>query len=172
MFVEYSLDEIEQLLNAESMPKKKIVSKRTLQSESSEPRIAPQPKPSNGSINIKQLAQKCDVKKYKSGHKLYNKGDKITEMYLILQGKISIVLDGKAIKSLGAGDLVGEAACISGKQTDESAEFSTDGIAILVKKDNLQEVISLEPALGYKLLDLLGRYIQQLLNEIEILKNI
>ncbi|MEY4504580.1 MAG: Cyclic nucleotide-binding domain [Pseudomonadota bacterium] len=180
MYIEYSNEEIEEFFIAERAPKTKILAPhRQVAPQPNAPQSSTQPvqpkpvvkKLDTKGIDIKHLAQTCSVKRFPIGSKLFKPGEEVTQMHIVVQGKVSIILNGEVVKSLGVGDLVGETALLSGTPCSESAEFATDGIALLVKKNDIQSAISIDPALGYKLLETLGAYIQKLLGEIEILKN-
>lgn len=167
MFVEYSVAELEELINVEKMPKIRIVSgKRTvIQQGTAENAIN-----LGKNINVKLLAQSFKAKRHASGSNVFKKGEEITEMHIIVQGKVSIKLDGEIVKSLSSGDLLGEKEMLGDCKTKCDADFSTDGVTIVIKKNEVQNAIALDPVLAYKIIGILGGYINQLQNQLEKIK--
>jgi CRP-like cAMP-binding protein len=177
MFVDYSIGEIEELKLAEAQPKTRILApaKKLLDNPNAPKSVTPQPKPQTPAeqilkIDMKKLAQICPLKRYTTGMKLYSEGENIKDMFVIVQGKVLITVDGMMMNSLESGDLVGEISFINNTSNNETAEFLTDGVALSISRDNYASAIIAEPALAHKLLNALSVYIQRLLAELEAAK--
>ena len=76
---------------------------------------------------ISQLTDEVDVP---NGYTLMRQGDLAREFFMIVDGKVRIERDGKAVNTLGPGDYLGEIALLSeGRRT---ATAVTDGPARLL----------------------------------------
>jgi CRP-like cAMP-binding protein len=54
------------------------------------------------------------IKKLKAGHTLIHQGEDSSEMYLLLDGVVSVVVDDATVAELGPGAVLGERATVEG----------------------------------------------------------
>ena len=66
------------------------------------------------SLSIMQAGKKPKIQKLKAGKTLTEQGEASTEMYMLLDGILSVEVDGNALADLGPGAVLGERAILEG----------------------------------------------------------
>lgn len=66
------------------------------------------------SLQIMRGGRKPKLRKVQEGARLTTQGDRSTEMYLLLDGVLSVEVDGDAVAEVGPGTLLGERAVLEG----------------------------------------------------------
>jgi len=61
---------------------------------------------------LAQLAQKLVVLDVEAGQTIFSQGDEAKEFFIIFNGMVEIIIDGRKIRTLGMGDYVGERALL------------------------------------------------------------
>lgn len=119
------------------------------------------------------LATFSDVKRFASGAVLFHEGDPGEEMYVVLDGRVMIskFIPGggeEALAILERGDFFGEMSLIDGQPRSADAK-AHDGAATVIAFDEktLTEVLSMDPAVALKFMQLLCRLICKRLREID-----
>jgi CRP-like cAMP-binding protein len=64
-------------------------------------------------MDIRQLFDSAEnIEVYSPGDVIFNAGDEAHHMYVLLEGEIELLVDGKVVGSSRAGDLLGEMAIV------------------------------------------------------------
>jgi len=69
------------------------------------------------SVSIMRNGEKPAIRKVKVGRNLVEQGDEATEMYLLLDGVLSVDVDDEIVAELGPGAVIGERAILEGRRT-------------------------------------------------------
>jgi flavin reductase (DIM6/NTAB) family NADH-FMN oxidoreductase RutF len=89
---------------------------------------------------------------YPDGETIYGVGDPGDELFLILEGQVSVRRGGRQVAAFGPGELVGEIAVLDGRP--RSADVVADGPVrcLTVPRDALREAMEAEPQVAWELL--------------------
>ncbi|HKZ53171.1 MAG TPA: Crp/Fnr family transcriptional regulator [Candidatus Acidoferrales bacterium] len=77
--------------------------------------------------------------------RLFNQGDRGDRMYFIEQGEIALSKDGREFKALGAGDVLGEIALLTGAPRTARAVARRQTVAIEVLKEDFDRIRKASP---------------------------
>jgi CRP/FNR family cyclic AMP-dependent transcriptional regulator len=108
---------------------------------------------------IGQLADEVDVP---SGYNLMRQGEFAKEFFLVVEGRVRIERDGKAINTLGPGEFLGEIALIDhGRRT---ATAVTDGPAklLVITEQGFHSLLDDSPAIRIELMSALAARVRHL----------
>lgn len=81
------------------------------------------------------------------GEVLFNQGDRGDRLYFIAQGEIELYRDGVFFKTLGAGEVLGEIALLTGVPRTAQAVARTQSLAIELLKEDFDRIRKLSPEL-------------------------
>lgn len=103
-----------------------------------------------GDGELRKVARLFTQKLYRPGERIFNKGDKGDEAYIVMRGEIDICLsvDSKPIATIGNGQIFGEQAFLDGAPRTAMAIASQPSILLVVKRDAFNELVQREPHLG------------------------
>ena len=74
---------------------------------------------------IRTAANRFDDSTYLAGHGVLTEGLSGPDFFIILEGEADVIVDGKVIHHLGAGDFFGEVAALDGKQRTATIKATT-----------------------------------------------
>ncbi|MBI3398532.1 MAG: Crp/Fnr family transcriptional regulator [Deltaproteobacteria bacterium] len=122
-----------------------------------------------GSLNaqdIKTLAKMGEKKHWLKGHQIISEGEEGTALYLILSGKVKVVLygeDGREIvlSIMKDGDVFGEMALFDGEPRSASVEAIEDTECFIIQGNDLLEYIKVHPAVALNFLSHLSRRLRE-----------
>lgn len=103
-----------------------------------------------GDGELRKIARLFTQKLYRPGERIFNKGDKGEEAYIVMRGKVDICLseDSRPIASIGNGQIFGEQAFLDGAPRTAMAIASQASILLVVQRDAFYELVQREPHLG------------------------
>jgi len=78
------------------------------------------------SVTIMSGGKKPEIRSLKKGKCLINQGDPGAELFLLLDGMLSVVIDGESVAEVGPGAILGEGAVLDGGFRSASLEAMTD----------------------------------------------
>ena len=108
---------------------------------------------------LERLAGACSHRSFEAGAEIFRRGDPCTEMYLILDGEVSVYIEGRSdpIGTVRAGECLGEISVLTGGEHSATARAATQvEVGVLTKKD-LQSLVRLRPGIGVVLYRNLAR---------------
>lgn len=121
---------------------------------------------------LEHLANHATTVSFAAGENLIEEGKAVETLFLIVEGKIRVTTNafGKIVdlKTMGAGDYVGEVSLLSGKMATASVQAESPTQAVAIGKDALLDVIdndetlrkSLEHITLARAKDTLGKVLQ------------
>ena len=101
-----------------------------------------------------------------TGQLLFDEGDEEASLFVLVEGEVTISVQGQELKRLGPGDLLGEPSTLDGGPSMEQARAESDIIALELKREPLIELMSQAPAFSIGLSQLLVERIRRLQEEI------
>jgi hypothetical protein len=108
---------------------------------------------------LQRLAGACSHGSFEAGAEIFRHGGPCTEMYLILDGEVSVYIEGRRdpIGTVRAGECLGEISVLTGGEHSATARAATRvEVGVLTKKD-LQSLVRLRPGIGVVLYRNLAR---------------
>ncbi len=94
------------------------------------------------STHIMRDGKKPKIRKLPEGESLVNQGDPGTDLFLLLDGVLSVEVDGKAVAELGPGSILGERALIeSGNRTSTLRARTPAKVAIASASEIKREAL-------------------------------
>jgi hypothetical protein len=108
---------------------------------------------------LERLAGACSHASFEAGAEIFRRGGKCTEMYLILDGEVSVCVEGRSnpIGTVRAGECLGEISVLTGGEHSATTRAATHvEVGVLTKKD-LQSLVRLRPGIGVVLYRNLAR---------------
>lgn len=99
---------------------------------------------------VLRLAGACGHATYAEGETIFHEGDPCSDMFLILDGKVEIRMEGCAepVGTVSAGEVLGEVAALTGGDHSATAIAVTDVDAGVLSKTDLNSVVRLRPGIG------------------------
>jgi CRP-like cAMP-binding protein len=79
-------------------------------------------------------------------------GEAGNTMYVVVQGEVGVVVDGKEVAVLGEGEHFGEIALVDNQPRSASVVARGFGMLLAIDRDALREFCMMEPALGNMML--------------------
>ena len=74
---------------------------------------------------IRKAAERFDDSTYLAGHGVLTEGLSGPDFFIILEGEADVIIDGKVVHHLHAGDFFGEVAALDGKQRTASVKATS-----------------------------------------------
>lgn len=106
---------------------------------------------------LSKLMSVMNIVHYDAGETVIQEGSTSNQLYIVLEGKLSISRGKKEIRVLGSGDHVGEMALLSDQPRSATAITTEPTRLLMVERDDLFKLMREEPVIGVKLLWNLSR---------------
>jgi CRP/FNR family transcriptional regulator, cyclic AMP receptor protein len=107
------------------------------------------------------------------GEILFREGDPATEVFLLHSGRVRLLkrvrMVERSLSVLRAGDLFGEGALLAGAARSSTAVALSDGVALVLDRVALRQIIERFPSLSERILTQLVRRLQDAEDQIEVL---
>lgn len=107
------------------------------------------------------------------GEILFREGDPSTEAFMLHSGRVRLLkrvrMVERSLSVLHAGDLFGEAALLDGVARSSTAVALSDGIALVLDRPALRQIVERFPALSERILTQLVRRLRDAEDQIEVL---
>lgn len=106
---------------------------------------------------LNSLNSLCEIKRFMAGDVVFKEGDKSSELYIVIEGKIQIVksVSGSGMKILAVlehGGIFGEGALLSDKERGASAQALADSSLCVLKREDFEKFLKQNPAYAAGLL--------------------
>ena len=92
-----------------------------------------------------------------AGRVLCEQGQHGEELFVIIQGEVSIAIDGKEVATLGPGDFFGEMALIDGGVRIASATAVTETGVLVLSRPEFRTLLSDVPEVAVVILEAVGK---------------
>jgi len=103
-----------------------------------------------GDGELRKIARLFTQKLYRPGEKVFNKGDQGNEAFVMMRGKIDILLEegSQPVASLTDGQIFGEQSSLDGSARVALAQADKPSILLVVQRSNFNDLVQREPHLG------------------------
>jgi len=108
---------------------------------------------------VSRLAASCQHTVFEQGAEVFRQGEPCEEMYLLLEGEVSIHIAGRdqPVGTVRAGECLGEISVLTGGEHSATARAVTPVEAGVLTKKDLQSLVRLRPGIGVVLYRNLAR---------------
>ena len=127
-------------------------------------------------VDIEALKELGAIRRYNVDDYIFKEGDTGSEMYIVLSGKVQIVINSFSdyplkLSELGPGEFFGEMSILEELPRSASAIAIKDTILISINKFRFQAFISKQPTLAYKIMKGLSTRVRSLNDEMAKLRS-
>jgi CRP-like cAMP-binding protein len=102
------------------------------------------------SVHIMREGKKPEIRKLKAGDTLIDQGDPGSEMFLLLDGVLSVEVDGDAVAEVGPGSILGERALIEDGTRTSTLRATTPITVAVAAAPDIQPAVLEELATGHR----------------------
>ena len=102
--------------------------------------------------SLEQKLERSTTMRYLAGSPIMNEGDAGTSMYIVLDGLVSISINGKMVERLVAGGTFGEMALVDQSLRTASAVAETESALLAFNRATLIALVQAEPTVGLTML--------------------
>jgi CRP-like cAMP-binding protein len=92
--------------------------------------------------------ERATVVRFDEGRKIMNEGNPGSTMYIVLEGRVTIAINGKIVEKLVPGGVFGEMALVDQSPRTASAVARTDCTLLSINRDALVALVKSDPAIG------------------------
>jgi CRP-like cAMP-binding protein len=115
----------------------------------------------------KKLAAYGSVRKYVGGDIIVREGDGGDEMFIILQGKVTIEVGDITVGEMGSGDFFGEMSLIDNAPRSATVTAAELTLLFAINDKNFERIISWEPVIAIRIMKSLSKRVRELNQEIK-----
>ncbi len=98
-----------------------------------------------------------EVEAVRAGENLFTEGDYGNSMYLVKSGSIDVMVGGKLLATVGAGEVLGEMALIDQPRRSATAVASTDSELICINERRFLQMVEKQPVFALAVLETICR---------------
>lgn len=113
--------------------------------------------------DIKKLAEIADEKSYVAGSQIFSEGSDGDALYIVKSGTVRVIKRGQEedeeISRMGPGQHFGEMAIIENDKRSATIDAQENTDLIRLKRDEFENLLSQDDALGYRVYRALARYL-------------
>jgi serine phosphatase RsbU (regulator of sigma subunit) len=118
--------------------------------------------------------QHLDLLSYSDDHQLlpagqviFKEGDPGREMFVVLEGEISVTVDGREIDHLSAGSILGEMALVDERPRSATAAAATDCRLLVLDQERFTRLIQKSPDFAVRVMRIMSSRLRRLM-EVEV----
>jgi CRP/FNR family transcriptional regulator, cyclic AMP receptor protein len=113
---------------------------------------------------IQLLRNEKDVIPYAAGQTIFKDGDPGDAMYVVLEGTVEIVHNGKWIEDVSDGSIFGEMALIDDQPRSASAIAKTDAQLARVNQQRFEFLVQYSPFFAIEVMRIMAKRLRQRIN--------
>ena len=102
-----------------------------------------------------------------AGHVIFEEGDPDAEMFVIVEGEVSITVDGRVIDHLYAGTILGEMALVDERPRSATASAATDCRLLVLDQERFARLIQRSPDFALEVMRTMSTRLRRLM-EVEV----
>ncbi len=102
--------------------------------------------------SLEQKLERATTVHYDAGKAIMNQGDAGTSMYIVLDGRVTISINGRVVENITSGGTFGEMALIDQSPRTASAIAETECALLAINRAALIALVKAEPAVGITML--------------------
>lgn len=95
-----------------------------------------------------RLASACDVVEFEASQALWRHGEPADALFILIEGEVALRQGGHRLGALGAGEVLGEVAALTGAPHSVDVLATTDLVAARLDRANLRRIARQRPDIG------------------------
>jgi CRP/FNR family cyclic AMP-dependent transcriptional regulator len=103
-----------------------------------------------------------DFEAYSAGQPIFTTGQSGDSMYVVKEGEIEIVINGKVIDTVGPGGILGEMALIDKRPRSATAIAKTDCKLVSVNEQRFQRLVQQTPHFALQVMKIMAQRLRQM----------
>ena len=115
-----------------------------------------------GEEDLRLLSRNVRLRTYGRGERVVRQGEEGRSLFIVLQGGLEVLLDGKKIGELSGGEFFGEMSLLTGEKRRATVVAAEEVRLIEVSKEALSPVVSSHPSILTGLSETLERRLEQI----------
>jgi CRP-like cAMP-binding protein len=100
-----------------------------------------------------------------AGHVIFAQGDPGDFMYVVVEGDVQVLIEGKAIERVGPGGIVGEMALIDAGARSATAITKTKCLVVAVDERRFKDLVGQRPDFALQVMRILARRLRRMDSE-------
>lgn len=102
------------------------------------------------------------LRRVSAGERLFAAGEPGHQMFLVLEGKVDVVVGGRALETVGLHGVVGEMALIDNAPRSASAVVSQSGEAAVINRETFFDLIREEPSFALYVMRIMAQRLRRM----------
>lgn len=107
--------------------------------------------------HLEELARLIRIEEYQEGEVLFNEGQQVESVYLLIQGEVALEISASGIRpqhvlSVGAGESLGWSALLGRRRRTATAKATEPTTVIRIEGEQLTALCQQNPRLGYEIM--------------------
>lgn len=119
-----------------------------------------------------EVAETADVREVGAGTRLFQAGDEGDSLYVVCEGTVSVLVGGKPVASLGAGECLGELALLDGETRSAGAQVEQAARLMQIRGQRFTNLLYSEPSIARALLGKLDERVRKTQAKVKVRKTI
>jgi CRP-like cAMP-binding protein len=115
----------------------------------------------------KKLAAYGSVRRFAAGEKIVREGDSGDEMFIILQGKVTVEVGDITVGEMNSGDFFGEMSLIDNAPRSATVTACELALVFVINDKNFERIIAWEPVIAIRIMKSLSKRVRELNQEIK-----
>ena len=100
-----------------------------------------------------------------AGHVIFAQGDPGDVMYVVVDGEVQVLIDGKPVERVAAGGIVGEMALIDAGARSATAITKTNCLVVAVDERSFNDLVGRRPEFAIQVMQVLARRLRRMDSE-------
>jgi CRP-like cAMP-binding protein len=105
---------------------------------------------------LRKLARNVVEHRYEPGTTIVREGGRTATLFVVLEGEVKVVRNGRTISRRRPGEFFGEIAVIDGRPRAASVVAETPLRCLVLERDSLQRLVMSDPRVAWALLESLA----------------
>lgn len=102
------------------------------------------------------------LKRMRAGERLFSAGDAGDQMFLVLEGKVNVLVGEKIVATIGLHGIVGEMALVDLEPRSATAVVSDAGEVALINRDTFLELLREQPSFALYVMGILAKRLRRM----------
>jgi CRP/FNR family cyclic AMP-dependent transcriptional regulator len=105
---------------------------------------------------LRKLQRSAAEDRYEAGTTIVNQGGRTTALFVVLEGSVKVVKNGRTVSRRGPGQYFGELSMIDGRPRAASVVSETPVRCLVLHQDSLRKLLMTDPQVSWAMLESLA----------------